>query len=325
MLDPIEHAIHIEGRCALHTGTIIARGQQPQEPPTTPTTPSSSPLPTTVHIQQATISTSQQFTIASDAVPTMSATSSETAVPVQDSHGLPAALKAGLAMIPVAVLLIAAAIFTYFRVRARRRRALEIRRSGPTPRPVVAEKNVRGSRKHSKSSEPMASGGKVACMAAMSTPVAPDGWAVQVSTHRPQTRLEYDSAVQHNPWHDQRPKISVDITTAGLEVPRRNVDEGNDSPIDRKSPFRLKRGDTRKRSSLDPEIMGAWPAPPPSVAQPAPLHIAQTGKSYMERMSISAGYFAQEKNSRGARGTEEYREDIRLDLGPDPGPVVKSY
>lgn len=327
---PIEYAVHIEGRSASHTATIVARGQQPQEPPTTPlpspSTPSSPPLPT-VRIQQATISTSQQFTFASDTHPTMPATISEPTVPAQDSHGLSAASIAGLAMIPVAVFLIAAAVFTYFWARARRRQGPEIRRLGSTP-PAVPEKDMRCFRTHSGSLESMASspacGGKVTCMTAMSTPVTHNGWAAQVATHQPQARPSNDSAVQHNPWHDQLPKISADITTAGLQVPRRDVDEGNDSPIDRSSPFRLKRGDTRKRSSLDPGVMSAWPAPPQPVAQPAPLRTTRTGKSYMERRSISAEYFAQEKDTWAARGAQEYWEDIRLELGPDPGPVLKS-
>ncbi|KAF3053392.1 hypothetical protein E8E11_011855 [Didymella keratinophila] len=260
----------------------------------------------------------------------MPATISDPAVPTQDRRGLSAASIAGLAMIPVAVFLIAGAIFTYFCLRARRRRGPEIRHLGPTPPPVpaVPEKDERGFRTHSSSFEPMASspasGGKVTCMTAMSTPLAGNGWASQVSTYRPSARPSNDSAIQHNPWHDQLPKTSADITTAGLQIPRRDIDEGNDSPIDRSSPFRLKRGDTRKRSSLDPDVMSAWPAPPQPVAHPAPLHTTRTGKSYMERRSISAEYFAQEKDSRDARGTQEYWEDIRLELGPDPGPIVKS-
>ena len=330
---PIERAVHIEGRSVSHTIAIVARGEQPHEP-TTPlpslSTPSSSPLPT-IRIQQATISTSQQFTIASDTHPTMPAEMSDPAAPAQDSRGLSAASIAGLAMIPVAVLLIAGAIFTYFWLRARRRRGPEIRRLGPTPLagPAVPEKDLRSFRTHSESFESTASspasGGKVTCMTAMSTPVTHNGWAAQVASPRPRSRPSNDSAVQHNPWHDQLPKTSADITTAGLQVPRRDIEEGNDSPIDRSSPFRLKRGDTRKRSSLDPDVMSAWPAPPQPVAQPAPLHTTRTGKSYMERRSISAEYFAQEKNSRDARGAQEYWEDIRLELGPDPGPVVKSH
>ena len=324
-MHPIERAVHIEGRFASHTIAIVAHGQQPQSPPPTPSPPSSSPLPT-LRIQQATVSTPQRFTIASDTHTTMPATISDPAVPAQDSRGLSAASIAGLAMIPVAVFLIAAAIFTHFWLRARRRRGPEIRRLGstPPPAPAVPEKDVRNFRTHSDSFDSMARG-KVMCMTAMSTPVAHNGWAAHVASPRPQARPSNDNAVQHNPWHDQLPKISADIMTAGLQVPRRDVDEGNDSPIDRSSPFRLKRGDTRKRSSLDPDVMSAWPAPPQPVAQPAPLRTTRTGKSYMERGSISAEYFAQEKESRDARGTQEYWEDIRLELGPDPGPVVKSH
>ncbi|KAJ4379398.1 hypothetical protein N0V86_005443 [Didymella sp. IMI 355093] len=251
----------------------------------------------------------------------MPATTSETAVPARERGSLSPASIAGFAMIPVAVFLIAAAIFTYFWLRKRRRPGPEIRHLGPTrpPPPLVPEKDF-GSPNGSFDST--WSGGKMRSMTAMSTPLAHNGW---VASPRPQARPSNDSAVHHNPWHDQLPKISADITTAGLQVPRRDIDEGNDSPIDRSSPFRLKRGDTKKRTSLDPDLMSAWPAPPQPVAQPAPLQTSRIGKSYMERRSISAEYFAQEKENRNTRGAQEYWEDIRLELGPDPGPVVRSH
>lgn len=324
---PIEHAVHIEGQSASHTATVVARGQQPHEPATHPTSSSpsssSSPLPT-VRIQQATVSQSQQFTIASDTMsitnPTMPATITETAAPAQEKDGLSATSIAGLAMIPVVVLLIVLATFTYFWLRKRRRRGPVIRHLGPTPPPpAVPEKDFRSPNSSFDSTN---SGGKVRSMTAMSTPVAHNGW---VASPRPQARPSNDSVVHHNPWHDQLPKISADITTAGLQVPRGHVDAGNDSPIDRSSPFRLKRGDTKKRSSLDPDVMSAWPAPPQPVAQPAPLQTSRTGKTYMERRSISAEYFAQEKDNRDVRGAQEYWEDIRFDLGPDPGPIVRSH
>ncbi|KAF3031582.1 hypothetical protein E8E12_001514 [Didymella heteroderae] len=256
----------------------------------------------------------------------MPATISETAAPAHESHGLSAASIAGLAMIPVAGFLIAAAIFTYFWLRARRSRGPEIRRLGPTPTPppAVPEKDSREFRMLGSSFDSTASGGKVRSTTGMSRPIAHNGWAASPRP-RAQARPSNDSAVHHNPWRDQLPKISADITTARLQVPKRDIDEGNDSPIDRSSPFRLKRGDTRKRSSLDPEVMSAWPAPPQPVAQPAALYTTRTKKSYMERRSISAEYFAQEKDSRDARGVQKYWEDNRLGLGPNPGPVVRSH
>ncbi|KAF9694937.1 hypothetical protein EKO04_006951 [Ascochyta lentis] len=319
-MDSIERMVHIEGRSASHTTTHdrgsddVVKIQQPTNP-----TSSSSPLPT-VRIQQATISTSQRFTVPSDTMsllssPTMPATvtGTEPAAHSQEKGGLSSKSIAGLAMIPVAVILIAVAIFIYFCMRKRRRHMPAIRHLGSSPPPVPAK----DFRSPTSSFDSMASGGKVRSMSAMSTPIMHTGWH---ASPRPQTHT--DAAVHHNPWNDQLPKISADITTAGYAA-RRVVEEGNDSPIDRSSPFRLKRGDTKKRSSLDPEVMSAWPAPPQPV-QPAPLQPLRIGKTYMERRSISSEYFAQERAGRDGRGAQEYWEDIRLELGPDPGPTVKA-
>ncbi|KAH6622106.1 hypothetical protein C7974DRAFT_414774 [Boeremia exigua] len=246
----------------------------------------------------------------------MPATITESAANPQEKHGLSANSIAGLAMIPIAVLFIIAAIFIYFWLRKRRRHAPVIRHLGTTPSPpAVPEKDV-GSPINS--FESIFCGGKVHNMAAISTPIVHTGW---IASSRPHVYPSDDSAVHHNPWDDQLPRNSVDITTASLPAPKATVGSGNDSPIDRSSPFRLKRGDTRKRSSLDPDVMSAWPAPPQPTAQPAPLQFSRTGKTYMERRSISAEYFAQEKVSRGA---QEYWENMGLELGPDPGPTVRS-
>lgn len=155
-------------------------------------------------------------------------------------------------------------------------------------------------------------------LTAMSTPVEHPGWHAP-----PHPQADKNAVMQYNPWNDQLPKVSADITTMGF-VARRAVREGNDSPTDRGSPFRLKRGDTtRNRSSLDPDLMGAWPAPPQPL-QPAARQPFRTGKTYMERRSISAEYFEQEKPSRDARGVQEYWEEIGLELNPNPGPMMKT-
>jgi hypothetical protein len=314
----IEEQLHIEGRSASHTATdVVAQFKHVDMTRSPP-----SPLPT-VCIQQATISQSQQFTIPTNTMErtdaTMTATISEPAAPSQERHGLSAGSIAGFAMIPVAVVLTAVVTFTYIWLRRRRRRGPIICHLSPTPPPppAVPEKDFRSP---TTSFDSMASGGKVRSMTAMSTPVVHTGW---VASPRPQARPSNDSAVHRNPWNDQLPKLSADITTASLQVSR-GADVGNDSPIDRSSPFRLKRGDTRKRSSLDPDVMSAWPAPPQPTAEPTPLQQVRIGRRSMERKSISAEYFAQEKNSRDACGAQEYWEDLRLELGPDPGPTVRS-
>ncbi|KAJ8116746.1 hypothetical protein OPT61_g1889 [Boeremia exigua] len=311
----IERVVHIEGRSTSHTATEdVARGQQPHKP----TSSFSSPLPT-IRIQQATISTSQQFTIATDTIksnePTMPVTHTEPTVSSEERHGLSSGAIAGFAMIPIVVILITVGVFAYVWLRKRRRRSPDIRHLGPTPPPPVPEKDF-GS--PVSSCDSTFSGGRVRNMAAMSTPIVHTGW---VASSRPCVRPANDSVVHYNPWEDQLPKISADITTAGLHAPKAAVGSGSDSPIDRSSPFRLKRGDTRKRSSLDPDIMSAWPAPPQPAAQSTPSQRSRTGQTYMERRSISAEYFAQEKDR---QGSQEYWEDIGLGLGPDPGPMVRS-
>ncbi|UPX12376.1 uncharacterized protein EKO05_0002926 [Ascochyta rabiei] len=243
----------------------------------------------------------------------MPATITEPAAHSHEKGGLSSRSIAGLAMIPVAVIFIAAAIFTYFCLRKRRRRSPAIRHPGPSP-PPVPEKDVYSP---VSSFDSMAGGGKVRSMSAMSAPIIHAGWHAS-----PCPQSHPGAAAHHNPWNDQRPKISADITTAGYTA-RRAIEEGNDSPIDRSSPFRLKRGDTKKRSSLDSEVMSAWPAPPQPV-QPAPTQPLRVGRTYMERRSISSEYFAQERSRRDARGAQEYWEEIRLELGPDPGPTVKT-
>lgn len=344
----IERVVLIKGLSTSHTTTGVARVQQTRSPTSSS---SSSPLPTvriqqatvsqsqptvriqqatisqsqpTVRIQQATISQSQQFTIASDTTmiiqePTASA--STPPAPANEQQGLSPSSIAGLAMIPVAVLLIAVGIFTFFWLRKHRRRGPVIRHLSPSggPPPTLPDKDF-GS--PASSFDSVNSGGKVRNMSAMSTPIVHPGW---VSSQRSQPRPSHDSAVHHNPWRDQLPKTSTDITTAELQVPPRGaVEAGNDSPIDRSSPFRLKRGDTQRRSSLDPTVMSAWPAPPPPAAQPAPFQPSRVGMTYMERRSISAEYFAQERDNGGARGAQQYWESMQLELGSDPGPTFKS-
>lgn len=246
--------------------------------------------------------------------------------PTQEQQGLSPAAIAGFALIPVAVFLILAAIFAYFWLRKRRRRGpviLHIDPSSPPPPPPAVLRKDFGS--PASSFESVAGGEKsrnLSAMSTMSPRVVHAGW---ISSQRSQLRRSHDLALHHNPWGEQNPKVSADITTQRLEVPSRGaVESGADSPIDRTSPFRLKRGDTQKRSSFDSELMSAWPAPPQPVAQPSPLQPSRPGKSYMERRSISDEYFAQENDSGDARGAQQYWEDIRLELSPGPGPTFTS-
>jgi hypothetical protein len=315
----------IEGRSTSHTATGVVGGQRTQSPTAAS---SSSPLPT-VRIQQATISQSQQFTVPLETMSTSNPTAPTgtpgPVAPTQQQRGLPPAAIAGFVLIPVAVFLILVAIFAYFWLRKRRRRGPVIRHIEPSPPPppppppAVPKKDF-GS--PASSFDSVAGGEKNRNMSAMSPRVVHAGWT---TSQRSQPRRSHDSAVHHNPWREQDPKVSADITTQRLQVPPRGaVESGADSPIDRTSPFRLKRGDTQKRSSFDSELMGGWPAPPRPAAQPTPLHPSRPGKSYMERRSISDEYFAQERESGDARGAQQYWEDIRLSLSPGPGPTFMS-
>lgn len=313
-------AVLIDVRSASHTSTGVVRVQQTRS---LTTLLSSSPAPT-VRIQQATISQAQQYTVPPDTTsmwiqePTQSAPILQP--PAQEQQGLSPGSIAGLAMIPVAVLLIAVAIFTVFWLRKHRKRGPVIRHLGPAgpPPPAVPEKEF-GS--PASSFDSVNNGGKVRNMSAMSTPITHPAW---VSSQRLQPRPSHDSAVHHNPWTEQLPKASADITTTELQVPRGAFDAGNDSPIDGSSPFRLKRGDTQRKSSLDSDLMSAWPAPPQPAAQPPPFQQSRAGMTYMERRSISAEYFAQDKDNGGAHGAQQYWESMRLELGSDPGPTFRS-
>jgi hypothetical protein len=315
----------IEGRSTSHTATGVVGGQRTQSPTAAS---SSSPLPT-VRIQQATVSQSQQFTVPLDTMSTSNPTAPTgtlgSMAPTQQQRGLPPAAIAGFVLIPVAVFLILGAIFAYFWLRKRRRRGPIIRHIDPSPPrpppppPAVPKKDF-GS--PASSFDSVAGGEKTRNPSAMSPRIEHAGW---VSSQRSQPRRSHDSAVHHNPWREQDPKVSADITTQRLQVPSRGaVESGADSPIDRTSPFRLKRGDTQKRSSFDSELMGGWPAPPRPAAQPIPLHPSRPGQSYMDRRSISDEYFAQERESGDAHGAHQYWEDIRLSLSPGPGPTFMS-
>lgn len=276
---------------------------------------SSAPSPT-LRIQQATIFTSQEFTVPGKTLSIVGGPTvmSEPTTPAQEHHGLSSKSIAGLAMIPVAAVLIASTIFIYFWLQKRRRRVPVIRHLGPSHPPPVPEKDFSSP---TGSFDSLASGGKVRSMMAMSTPVIHTGWHA-LQSPQPQPHPPNSIAVHHNPWGDQLSKLSADIASAGI-VGRGLADDENDSPIDRSSPFRLRRADTRERSSLDPQVMGAWPMPPQPAAQPG-----TGGRGYVERRSISTQYFAQERSSHDARGTQEYWEEIKLELGPDPGPTIKS-
>lgn len=314
----------IEGRSTSHTATGVVGGQRTQIPTAAS---SSSPLPT-VRIQQATISQPQQFTVPPDTMTTSNPIAPTwtpgPVAPTQQQRGLPPAAIAGFALIPVAVFLILVAIFAYFWLRKRRRRGPVIRHIDqslpppPPPPPAVPKKDF-GSPASSFDSE--AGGEKTRNLSAMSPRAVHAGW---VSSQRSQQRRSHEAAVHHNPWREQDPKVSADITTQRLQVPARGaVESGADSPIDRTSPFRLKRGDTQKRSSFDSELLSAWPTPPRPAAQPTPLQPSRPGRSCMERRSISDEYFAQERESGDARG-QQYWEDIRLSLSPGPGPTFMS-
>jgi hypothetical protein len=204
-------------------------------------------------------------------------------------------------MIPVVVIVVVVLIFGYLWLRKRRKQAPIIRHLGPSP-PLPPEKDFY-SPTFSIDSK---SSGKVCSMTAFSTPLAHTGWHAS-------PRLQNNNSFHHMPWNNAIPEQTVDIATPGSTARGGGVEAVLDSPIDRSSPFRLKRGNTNKRSSLDSDLMSAWPVPP------QPVQPARGGSMYTQRRSISEEYFRQE------RIAQDEWEEIRIGLGPDPGPTVKDY
>lgn len=166
-------------------------------------------------------------------------------------QGMTSRTKIGLGMIPVVVCTCAMWIIFIFWWR-RRRAQKAIRYVGPL---YIPEKQPS---LFSESTDSYRKGSKVFRMAAFSTPIhAGQSHKAQVLGRRRQD----DQTTMVN----LRGNNGNNAGTACLTNPLMN-ETGLDSPIDRTSPFRLKRGDTVKRYSLGTEISSFWLSPPPPSA-----------------------------------------------------------
>lgn len=151
--------------------------------------------------------------------------------------------KVGLAMIPVIVALVGLYILFLFWYRKRR--------AARNKAPPVPEKDGQ-SQNGSIISQRRSS--KVFRMAAF---VAPLHESLQRATPPPQTKVA---------GHKKSGSIDKSIISYPIQGPKSPsmIEAGPDSPIDGSSPFRLKRGNTVKRSSIGPELSRLWPSPPAS-------------------------------------------------------------
>jgi hypothetical protein len=179
-------------------------------------------------------------------------------------RGLPTATKVGFAMIPVTIVvfgLLALFLFWYQKRRAAQKPNLRSSISPPMRGKEIMSCNSSIASKRRSS--------KVYRMAAFSDPVT-ESRRCESPLFGPGGALE--AAVQHN----RNKMIQQKVIAAPTRSPARRpdmVETVPDSPIDGRSPFRLKRGDTVKRYSIGPELARLWPTPPASAwTRPSSRH-----------------------------------------------------
>jgi hypothetical protein len=199
-------------------------------------TSTNNPTPTSrIYVQQDTI------------VPTPAA--------VGVKRGLPTATKVGFAMIPVFLGIVGLTILFLFWYRKRRAARRSNLRGSISP-PVLAKditscnSSIASKRRSS----------KVYRMTAFSAPVS-ERRQCESPLFGPGGALEAAVRENRNKMIQQKVIAPPAGTPAGSP---RTVEAVPDSPIDRSSPFRLKRGDTVKRYSIGPELARLWPTPPAS-------------------------------------------------------------
>ncbi|KAF1915691.1 hypothetical protein BDU57DRAFT_452690, partial [Ampelomyces quisqualis] len=166
-------------------------------------------------------------------------------------HGMKTTTKVGLAMIPVVVVSVGFCVLLLFWYRKRRAARDSIQGSISPP---LAEKDL-PSYNRSIDSEERSS--KVCQMAAFSSPIH--------GVRQGEARFGGESVAPHEIRGEQGTGIQVESPAIPMRNAARLIHTDLDSPIDGSSPFRLKRGDTVKRSSLGSELARLWPSPPASV------------------------------------------------------------
>jgi hypothetical protein len=187
--------------------------------------------------------------IPKDSIATNSDTAEASATPA--NRGMPATTKIGLAMIPVVVVVVGLYVLFLFWWRKRRTAHKEKRLSISPPVPEKDTPTYPESIKSNKRSS------KVYTMAAFAAPIH-DGRHREA--HFP--GLEMSQIEPRADPMDEEESVKVQMTKTPrtsqtmLEVPT------VDSPTDRDSPFRLKRGNTQRRMSLGQELTRLFPTPP---------------------------------------------------------------
>lgn len=150
--------------------------------------------------------------------------------------------KVGLAMIPIIVALVG--LYVLFLFWYRKRRAA---RNIPPPVPEKDGHSQNGSIISQRRSS------KVFRMAAFVAPL--------------HESLQRAAPPSRNGGTGHKKNASIDKSIISYPIGPKSpsmLEAGLDSPIDGSSPFRLKRGDTVKRSSIGPELQRLWPSPPAS-------------------------------------------------------------
>jgi hypothetical protein len=166
-------------------------------------------------------------------------------------HGMNSTTKVGLAMIPLVVVLVGLYVIFLFWYRKRRAVRKSIRGSISPPLP---EKDLYS---YNSSIDSREGSSKVCQMAAFSAPIH--------SMRHEEARVGGKSTAPHKVPGDKQEGAQVESPAIPMRNAARLIHTDLDSPIDGSSPFRLKRGDTIKRSSLGPELARLWPSPPASV------------------------------------------------------------
>jgi hypothetical protein len=163
------------------------------------------------------------------------------------NNGLTTATKVGLAMIPIVLVTVALWIVLLFWYRRRRSARTVIRQS------VTSSVPGKDDPSYSPSLDSTRRTSKVYQMTAFSTPVHDD--------RNPDPQTFGDRQVDERV--DTGARTKTNVNSVPLRSP--HMIEGDlDSPIDARSPFRLKRGDTVKRNSLGTALIQLWPLEPPT-------------------------------------------------------------
>ncbi|RAQ99328.1 hypothetical protein DDE82_008370 [Stemphylium lycopersici] len=174
----------------------------------------------------------------------------------QQNQEMPLGTKIGLGMMPVVIAILG--LFVFFVFWWRRRKVRQARQSHTSIPPPVPEKDYSALLPPIESSR---NGSKVLTMAAFSTHVNNNRYREAQVFGQPMDRGI--RIVERDQESGQRIRSVTPPRSSRSGKSKKKSRSGPDSPIDGSSPFRLKRGDTVRRS-LGSEISDLWPSPPPT-------------------------------------------------------------